>query len=117
MAAEQPRIRPAVRADATAVIALVGDGFASYRDFAPSDWAPPEIGQEEELAFERFVARGDVWYVVADDAQGHAGQCGFTAARSPPCASAVTRARGCSRRTARPGRGASTRSAGGARGR
>src|SRR5215217_5703731 len=77
MAAEQPRIRPATRADAAAVIALLNDGFATFAEFAPPGWVPPDPGQEEEVVFERFVARDDVWYVVAEDAQGHAGQCGF----------------------------------------
>ena len=77
MAAEQPRIRHAIPAHAPSVIALLNDGFASYRDFAPPDWEPPDIGQEEELVFERFVARAEVWYEVAEDTQGHAGQCGF----------------------------------------
>ena len=73
-------IRPAAPGDAGAVITLLGDGFATYREFAPPDWEAPAVGPEMELVTERFLGDDRVWYVVAEDASGHAGQCGFAPA-------------------------------------
>jgi GNAT superfamily N-acetyltransferase len=70
-------IRRAEPGDVPAVIALLGAGFDTYREFAPSGWEPPVMSGEEELAAERFLADDRVWYVVAEDHRGHAGQCGF----------------------------------------
>jgi GNAT superfamily N-acetyltransferase len=71
------RIRKGEPSDASAVIALLTAGIESYREFAPAGWQPPEVGPEEELVAERFLGDDRVWYVVAEDKQGHAGQCGF----------------------------------------
>jgi GNAT superfamily N-acetyltransferase len=73
-------IRAAEPGDAPATISLLEHGFDSYREFAPTGWEPPAPGIEEELAIERFLGDGRVWYVVAEDDRGHAGQCGFTPA-------------------------------------
>jgi ribosomal protein S18 acetylase RimI-like enzyme len=74
------RIREGTPADAKAVIALLSAGFEAYREFAPAGWEPPVPGTEEELVTERFLGDDQVWYVVAEDENGHAGQCGFTPA-------------------------------------
>jgi GNAT superfamily N-acetyltransferase len=71
------RIRPAEPSDAPAVIRLLNEGLATYRDFAPEGWEPPAMSAEEGLVAERFLGLADVWYVVAEDSAGHAGQCGF----------------------------------------
>jgi GNAT superfamily N-acetyltransferase len=71
------RIRPAEPSDAPAVIRLLGQGFATYRDFAPEGWEPPAMSTEVEMVAERFLGLADVWFVVAEDSTGHAGQCGF----------------------------------------
>jgi len=71
------RVREAEPTDVRAVISLLNDGFATYREFAPIGWEPPAMGAEEELIAERFLGRDEVWYVLAEDDAGHAGQCGF----------------------------------------
>ena len=75
------RIRQTTAADAKVVLAGLEEGFATYRAFAPAGWEPPEHGPEAELATGRMLDRPDVWYVVAEDADGRAGQCGFHPAR------------------------------------
>jgi GNAT superfamily N-acetyltransferase len=76
------RIRKAEPSDGPAVISLLKAGFDSYRDFAPAGWEPPDPGLEEELVSERFLGDERVWFVVAEDEHGHAGQCGFMPAHS-----------------------------------
>ena len=76
------RIRTGEPSDASAAIALLKAGFDTYREFAPVGWQPPDPGLEEELAFERFLGDERIWYVVAEDDRGHAGQCGFTPAHT-----------------------------------
>ena len=56
------RIRRANPGDTRAVLALLKDGFDSYRAFAPDGWEPPDPGLEEELATERFLGDERVWY-------------------------------------------------------
>jgi GNAT superfamily N-acetyltransferase len=69
-------IRPATAADAPAVLDLLAQGFETYRTFAPEGWEPPVPDDGSALALARHLARPDVWYVVAEDDRGHAGQCG-----------------------------------------
>ena len=61
-------VRPATIADADALAATVSEGFDSYRDFAPSDWKPPD---RLELAIGLAVRlRSDdqfAWVAVEDD--------------------------------------------------
>lgn len=73
-------IRQAEPSDARAVISLLSDGFETYREFAPRNWESPVHGPELELITERFLGDERVWYVVAEDPSGHAGQCGFAPA-------------------------------------
>ena len=74
------RIRKGEPSDASAVIALLKVGFDGYREFAPAGWEPPDPGPREMLTTEHFLGDERVWYVVAEDDAGHAGQCGFTPA-------------------------------------
>jgi len=71
------RIRKAEPSDAPAVISLLRDGFASYREFAPAGWEVPDPGAEELLVAEQFLGREEVWCVIAQDDRGHAGHCAF----------------------------------------
>jgi GNAT superfamily N-acetyltransferase len=75
--AENAHIRAASRQDVPAVLALMAAGFETYRRFAPEDWQPPEQDRGAALAIEYIVTHPQTWYVVAEDAAGHAGQCGF----------------------------------------
>jgi GNAT superfamily N-acetyltransferase len=76
------RIRAASPADAGAVISLLSASFQGYREIAEPGWEPPVPGQEEMLTTEHFLGDDRVWYVVAEDDEGHAGQCGFTPAHT-----------------------------------
>ncbi len=76
-----PRIRPATAADADAVIAFLQAGFRTFADFAPG-WRSPEEGAGARLATEWVLRRPETWLVIAEDADGHAGQCGFHPAHS-----------------------------------
>ena len=76
------RIREGEPSDAEAVIALLSTAFEGYREFAYTDWEPPVPGPEEELATEQMLGDERVWWVVADDDDGHAGHCSFTPAHT-----------------------------------
>ena len=70
------RIRPATGADSDAVISFLQAGFRAFGDFAPG-WQAPEPSASERLANEWVLDHPDTWVVVAEDASGVAGQCGF----------------------------------------
>jgi GNAT superfamily N-acetyltransferase len=74
------QIRRATAADVPAVFDLLLASFAGYSEFAPEGWTPPEPepGEPEHMA--RAFDDPEVWYVVASDERGHAGQCGFNQA-------------------------------------
>jgi GNAT superfamily N-acetyltransferase len=74
------RIRAASPADAEAVISLLAASFQGYWEFAEPGWEPPVPGPEELLTTEHFLGDERIWYLVAEDDKGHAGQCGFTPA-------------------------------------
>lgn len=70
-------IRDATAADADAIVGGLIAGFATYRSFAPPDWEPPAPQASSPLATEQLLRDPAVWYVVAEDDRGLAGQCGF----------------------------------------
>jgi GNAT superfamily N-acetyltransferase len=71
-------IRPATAADGRAVLELVARSFETYRTFAPEGWEPPIPDDGAELMLESRLVHPDIWYVVAEDDRGHAGQCGIS---------------------------------------
>lgn len=70
-------IRTATGKDARTVLDGLAEGFESYRAFAPPVWEPPAEAPGAELATRRLLEHPEVWYVVAEDEEGRAGQCGF----------------------------------------
>ena len=70
-------IRHATGADAALVLGGVAAGFETYRSFAPPDWEAPAPGAGAPIATERLLGHPGVWYVLAEDDRGLAGQCGF----------------------------------------
>jgi len=75
-------VRDAEPSDAPAVIALVSASFQGYREFGAPGWEPPVPGPEQELATERMLGDDRIWWVVAEDENGHAGHCSFTPAHT-----------------------------------
>jgi GNAT superfamily N-acetyltransferase len=72
-------LRPATLADAELLARAVSEGFATYREFAPSDWEPPSFEHELEL-LEKGLPAPDVWALLAE---GPAGElAGHVAIRS-----------------------------------
>jgi GNAT superfamily N-acetyltransferase len=76
------RIREARPPDAKAMIALLTASFEGYREFAAPGWEPPFPGTEQELALAGMLGEDRVWWVVAEDEDGLAGQCSFTPAHT-----------------------------------
>jgi GNAT superfamily N-acetyltransferase len=74
------RIRPAEPSDAAAIVDTISAAFSLYAEFAPSGWRPPEHGAEEVMAIGQILARPGVWYRIAEDSDGLAGQCGVVPA-------------------------------------
>ena len=73
---EEPHIRAASRDDAPAIVAMLEAGLRTFGDFAP-EWRPPPQEEDAVLATEWVLGRPGTWYVIAEDAHGQAGQCGF----------------------------------------
>jgi GNAT superfamily N-acetyltransferase len=59
-------MRLATASDAGAVAAVIGEGFASYRAWAPADWTPPTVGEGDPERFAKALANPDVWFLVAE---------------------------------------------------
>ena len=57
------RVRPAESADLPAVLAINAEGFATYREFAPPDWEPPDFADIAELAIDERAA----WLVAEEE--------------------------------------------------
>jgi GNAT superfamily N-acetyltransferase len=62
--------RLATATDAAAVAATLSEGFESYREWAPPDWTPPQVGEGDVERFGAALARPDVWFLVACDTDG-----------------------------------------------
>jgi GNAT superfamily N-acetyltransferase len=58
--------RLATPSDAGAVATTIGEGFETYRAWAPSGWVPPVVGEGDQARFARALARPDVWFLVAE---------------------------------------------------
>ena len=57
--------RPAEPGDAAQIAALTVEGMATYREFAPAGWAPPNVaGGRAQIA--ESLARPDVWALLAE---------------------------------------------------
>jgi GNAT superfamily N-acetyltransferase len=66
-----------VASDVPAVMDLLMSSFAGYSEFAPPGWVPPTPADEDPEMIGKSFDNPEVWYVVAEDGAGHAGQCGF----------------------------------------
>ena len=73
-------VRRATAADAPRLAALVIEGFATYRAFAPQGWVVPALADELERVA-ATLAKPSCWCELADDVNGRlAGHVGFLAA-------------------------------------
>src|SRR5688572_18235831 len=74
-------IRPARKADAEAMAAVIAEGLAGYVEFAPPGWAPPGDVTDPEVLRSR-VDDGETWIAVAESSSGEvAGVVGATSAK------------------------------------
>lgn len=48
----------------------MAEGFAGYREWAPSGWVPPDVGEGDPERFGAGLKRPDVWFAVACDSVG-----------------------------------------------
>ena len=64
--------RPAAVADVPRLATLVAEGFRTYRDFAPADWAPPADEEHTEY-LEAALEDPDTWSLVAEHGSELAG--------------------------------------------
>jgi predicted N-acetyltransferase YhbS len=90
---EDPTFRIAYPGDAHQIAAIVADAFEAYRLWAPSDWSPPRLGEEEELVLARALRRADVWCMLAlagGEVVGHVALAPFTAVDPGPTPSGTT---------------------------
>jgi predicted N-acetyltransferase YhbS/ketosteroid isomerase-like protein len=90
---EDPTFRIAYPGDAHQIAAIVADPFEAYRLWAPSDWSPPRLGEEEELVLARALRRADVWCMLAlagGEVVGHVALAPFTAVDPGPTPSGTT---------------------------
>ncbi len=73
-------IRVATPADWEELHATVNEGFATYREFAPAGWAPPNPDLGAEI-LRRRLPEPDTWVAIAHAGAGIAGHVGFYPAR------------------------------------
>jgi GNAT superfamily N-acetyltransferase len=66
-------IRPAGAADVPLLAESVTDGFAGYRDWAPTGWEPPTIEAASMRRLAARLQRRDVWCAIAFDGERVAG--------------------------------------------
>jgi GNAT superfamily N-acetyltransferase len=82
-------VRRAEPADADAVSALVQDGIAAYRDWAPAGWEPPLPSPEQRERLRANFSNPDAWILMAlhgDELVGVVSMAAATAAarQQPP---------------------------------
>ena len=63
-------LRRAAPADAAGLAANVADGFATYLEWAPARWAPPEITPAALARLRSRLSSDDVWCLVALEREG-----------------------------------------------
>ena len=79
MRASSYAVRRATLGDAEPMLAIIVEGFETYRAFAPEGWTPPSASDEAER-LPALLAEDHVWYAVAEDAGAIVGLVGFLAA-------------------------------------
>jgi GNAT superfamily N-acetyltransferase len=72
-------LRPATAGDVEPMVAIIVEGFETYRAFAPNGWTPPSASDETER-LPALLGEDHVWYAVAEDAGAIVGLVGFLAA-------------------------------------
>lgn len=73
--------RVAAPDDAPAVAAVLAEGFAGYRAWAPPEWQPPLLTSAGVAGIANALARADTWCVLALDHEeliGHVALAPFT---------------------------------------
>jgi ribosomal protein S18 acetylase RimI-like enzyme len=73
-------LRPATLDDVPEIVETVQQGFATYAEFAPRGWTPPEEPIERAGIVDR-LPQADVWCVMAFDGDTAAGHVAFHQAR------------------------------------
>ena len=76
MEANDLTLRAARGAEAEEILRFLRAGFETFRAWSPG-WDPPEFDADAVLATEWVLNRPETWFVIAEDAAGQAGQCGF----------------------------------------
>jgi GNAT superfamily N-acetyltransferase len=72
-------LRRATAGDVGPMVAIIVEGFETYRAFAPEAWTPPSASDEAER-LPALLGEDHVWYAVAEDAGAIVGLVGFLAA-------------------------------------
>jgi GNAT superfamily N-acetyltransferase len=68
-------LRRATPEDAAALTGTVADGFATFREWAPREWRPPEFDEASVARLAEALAGGELWCVIAfegGEPAGHA---------------------------------------------
>jgi diamine N-acetyltransferase len=73
-------LRPATPADAPQIADVMGEGFETYREFAPPGWEPPDARGELE-GFREALADPEIWCLIAEADGEAAGHVAFMPAR------------------------------------
>jgi GNAT superfamily N-acetyltransferase len=76
-------LRTAGSRDAERIVAVLTEGFGSYRSFAPPGWEPPDP-QAELKRLRAFLGMEEVWCLVAEDRGEIAGHVAMMPARVHP---------------------------------
>jgi GNAT superfamily N-acetyltransferase len=76
-------VRPATLSDAPELAATVGEGFESYREWAPAGWDPPSAPMQLSGIRDRLPADGCVCLLAETDGE-HAGHVAYIPAREEP---------------------------------